>query len=155
MRCSYPPEPTGANGTKRRVDHVRSMGRRHPCLLLVGAPESAMQLLYNERHARRMVGASAMALDSHHTTKLGVPRWCDGALSGGTEADLLTAQKGLSRQESARCEFRWKSPAFLEKQFDVIAAPRNGTEQITESISLGARNLRVRRTVRSELPRNY
>ena len=102
-----------------------------------------------------MVGGSGLAVDSHHTTKLGVPRWCDGALSGGTEADLLTAQKGLSRQESARCEFRWKSPAFLEKQFDVIAAPRNGTEQITESISLGARNLRVRRTVRSELPRNY
>ncbi len=50
------------------------MGRRHPCLLLVGAPESAMQLLYNERHARRMVGGSAMAVDSHHTTKLRYPR---------------------------------------------------------------------------------
>jgi len=150
--------PTRANRNKRNKASSRSrrsMGRRHPCLLLVGALESTMQLLHNERHRRRMVGGSGLAVDSHHTTKLGVPRWCDGALSGGTEADLLTAQKRISRQESGRREFRWKGPTFREKQFDVIESPRNGIEPITESVSLGARNLRARRMARSELPRNY
>ena len=65
------------------------------------------------------------------------------------------AHKGISRQESPRRKFRWKSPTFREKQFDVIEAPRNGIEPITESVSLGAQNLRARRTARSELPRNY
>ncbi len=56
------------------MDHVRSMGRRHFCLLLVGALESAMQLQYNERHAGGIVGGFGLAVDSHHTTKLGYPR---------------------------------------------------------------------------------
>jgi hypothetical protein len=56
------------------MDHVRSMGRRHFCLLLVGALESAMQPLYNKRHAGGMVGGFGLAVDSHHTTKLAYAR---------------------------------------------------------------------------------